>query len=406
MSSSSKLAGFALYSTAMAIADDDDDDDEIAQYNLLLSTAFDQSGRARGVRRPLRRYFWQDCLAMTDHEFKRHYRIHPDTFGRLSESLAPLWNRSSPRSPNGEPVIPVDEAVAVFLWRVATGESFRAIGARFGRADSTACDVTWAIANLILQTLSGLVQLPRSNAELESLAREFESKYKMKYCIAAIDGCIIRLARSPNREQSQLHNCRKQFHAVQVQGVCTANLLFLDLFAGMPGSANDRGMFNASPASVMLPRLLHGTPYFIAGDSAYPLERWLLKAWPDAEVATNVQKVFNARLAKCRCRVEHGWGAIKWRWRMLKCLDCDLAHAATYIGAVVLLHNLTVLFKDKWSKAEFPPPPDIRNRHDGGDSDSDSDDDEDDGDAGHAGGGLVSVTGAQRRLQVAQGLAP
>jgi hypothetical protein len=40
-----------------------------------------------------------------------------------------------------------------------------------------------------------------------------------------------------------------------------------------------------------------------------------------------------------RVKVENTFGMLKNRWQILKCLDCDLEQASTYITACCILHN-------------------------------------------------------------------
>ena len=46
-------------------------------------------------------------------------------------------------------------------------------------------------------------------------------------------------------------------------------------------------------------------PLFLIGDSAYPLNTWLMKPFPHNGVLTTEQKTFNYRL--CRARIVHVW---------------------------------------------------------------------------------------------------
>ena len=49
-------------------------------------------------------------------------------------------------------------------------------------------------------------------------------------------------------------------------------------------------------------------PIVILGDPAYPLLKWLMKAYPDTGHLTSEQKTFNYRLSKARVVVEHAYG--------------------------------------------------------------------------------------------------
>ncbi|KAL1468251.1 hypothetical protein MTO96_025559 [Rhipicephalus appendiculatus] len=55
--------------------------------------------------------------------------------------------------------------------------------------------------------------------------------------VGAIDGCHVRIARPTESEQSYYN--RKKFHSIILQGVCDADMMFIDVFIGIPGRAHD-----------------------------------------------------------------------------------------------------------------------------------------------------------------------
>lgn len=65
--------------------------------------------------------------------------------------------------------------------------------------------------------------------------------------------------------------------------------------------------------------------YFILGDSAYPLQKWLLKPYPDTGRLTEGQELYNVRTSRACCVVEHAFGMLKGQWKCLsknKGLQC------------------------------------------------------------------------------------
>lgn len=62
--------------------------------------------------------------------------------------------------------------------------------------------------------------------------------------IGAIDGCHVRIARPSESEESYYN--RKKFQSVILQGVCNADMFFIDVFIGFPGSAHDARVLRES----------------------------------------------------------------------------------------------------------------------------------------------------------------
>ena len=65
-------------------------------------------------------------------------------------------------------------------------------------------------------------------------------------------------------------------------------------------------------------RIIEGNqiPVSLLGDPAYPLQRWLMKPYPESRIADE-QGVFNYHLNRTRVVVERAFGILKIRWRIL-----------------------------------------------------------------------------------------
>jgi len=89
------------------------------------------------------------------------------------------------------------------------------------------------------------------------------------------------------------------------------------------------------------------------GDSAYPLQSWLMKPFVHNSGLTGSQRNFNYRICRARIVVENAFGHLKARWRrVLKRNDMHTDNIPHVIAAVCVLHNICEVhhehFNDAW----------------------------------------------------------
>src|SRR5687768_8710415 len=90
--------------------------------------------------------------------------------------------------------------------------------------------------------------------------------------IGAIDGTQINVSAHGIANRESYRN-RKGHIALNVQAICDANLIFLDVVARWPGSVHDSRIFNNSLVCVMLEnKELSG---WLIGDSGYPSRTYM-----------------------------------------------------------------------------------------------------------------------------------
>lgn len=165
--------------------------------------------------------------------------------------------------------------------------------------------------------------------------------------VGCIDGTHIRIS-APSRGDNSYYN-RKGFHSVLLQVVCDARKKFLDVFCGWPGSSNDARMWANSPLAKYLGNEPCPLPenYHLLGDSAYPLETYLLCPYKDNGHLSQKQKLFNKKLCSTRVIIEQAIGLLKGRWRRLQNLDIkQVRKAKYYILFACILHNIAIEYND------------------------------------------------------------
>jgi hypothetical protein len=164
-------------------------------------------------------------------EWKDNFRLSRNEFESLHELLAP-YITPNPNSPNPIPVNS-HKRLALTLYYLKDMGSIRMTANQFGVAKYTASKIIHQVTQAITDKIGPqLLKLPATAQELRQKVSEFEVKFGIKQAFAAIDGTQIPLLRP--REDSQDYFCYKQFHAINVQAVCDANGLFMDVDCRLP----------------------------------------------------------------------------------------------------------------------------------------------------------------------------
>ena len=101
-------------------------------------------------------------------------------------------------------------------------------------------------------------------------------------------------------------------------------------------------------------------PYLL-GYSAYPSRSYLLKFFK-ASVTNprfNDKKIFDESVNSGRVVIEHAFGALKSRWRILKHFNISMDKAATVTLTYCVLHNFCKIYGER-----VPLPTDVAQCHD------------------------------------------
>ena len=101
---------------------------------------------------------------------------------------------------------------------------------------------------------------------------------------------------------------QKKFHSINIQGICNANLVFLNVAAKWPGSSHDSFILQASQVNDDFDQRKFGESWLL-GDSGYPLRDWLMTSVPIA--ATSAERYFNVVQRKTRCFIERAFAVLK-----------------------------------------------------------------------------------------------
>jgi hypothetical protein len=237
---------------------------------------------------------------------------------------------------------PVSLQIVVALRFYATG-SFQQVNADVhniskGSVSNITKDVTQCLNCICRQ----YIKMPTDKAELRKVMHGFHDIANFPNVVGAIDGTHIRI-RAPSADENFYVN-RKNYHSINVMGVCDASMRFLNIVAKCPGGTHDAFIWsNSTLCEKFEDRTIRDG--WLLGDSGYPLRPWLLT--PVLNPTSPQEVRYNEAHMKTRSIIERSFGLLKSRFRCidtsggtllytpLKC--CDI------VIAVVVLHNLCII---------------------------------------------------------------
>ena len=283
--------------------------------------------------------------------FREHFRMSFDSFQALCRILSPFMAKRNTRF---RAAVPIEKRVAIGLWRLGTGESYRSTSITFGVGKCTALNIAHEFIRALFHVREDYICFPSNGRELGNVMNKFELKYGLPQVAGVIDGSHVKI-KAPQEDHEAYYN-RKQCYSIVLQGVIDSECKFLDASAGYPGSVHDARSFRRSEffRQISAGDIMGGTrvinnvnvrPYLI-GDTAYPLRPYLMTAYHGGRL-TPPQQRFNKVLTKLRVVVERAYGKLKMRWRcILKELEDDTQRVADITLACCILHNFCIIIGD------------------------------------------------------------
>jgi len=226
----------------------------------------------------------------------------------------------------------VEMKLMCFLWLMGNTESFRSVADRFGMSKSSLHLCVSNVADALFQLAPEELLFPKNISQLHAISRTFD---KFPGVIGCVDGTYIPMTGKSGTKRDA-YICRKGYPAMHVQIVSDNNLKILDITAGHPGSVHDARVFRNSKLYQHLQTL---PPNFhVLGDSAYPLESYIMTPYKDNGHLTAEQKKYNAIHSSSRCCVERCIGLLKGKFRRLKNFDAkdDILMCKLIVSSAVI----------------------------------------------------------------------
>ncbi|XP_045507136.1 putative nuclease HARBI1 [Colias croceus] len=313
--------------------------EEEAIINEYINPSINPTGRKdRNVRsRPEHFTQWNAV------EFHRRFRLLKESVRSLLDLIEHKIKHKTERNQCVPPML----QLLLTLRFYATGSFYITVGDFGGIHSSTLCCIIKRVTEAIASLTPTLLKLPRCNEEIRKCQEEFYKIARFPRVISAIDGTHVRI-QSPGGNTAENYRNRKGFFSLNVQAMCSADLMFQDVVARWPGSTHDCMIFANSRVKFHCENRAFGNG-IILGDSGYEQTNYLLT--PFLNPSTPAQSLYNESQIRTRNTIERCFGVWKRRFPVLSIgLRCKLPLAQDVIIACAILHNLA-----KTKNEEEPP---------------------------------------------------
>lgn len=203
------------------------------------------------------------------------------------------------------------------------------------------------VAKSLSARANNFIQWPRGQEILDNES-EFEEIAHFPNVIGLIDGCHIQI-NAPHQYPENYIN-RHGYTSINVQGICNARRMFIDVYATCCGSINDARVWNLSDIKKETCR--NYEEYFpndtyMLGDKIYPVLRNLLPPYRNYGNLSREETYFNKVHVETRQIIERTFALLVGRFRRLKYVYVQkVEYAPLIILACCCLHNICISLND------------------------------------------------------------
>ena len=206
---------------------------------------------------------------LSDEEIRMQYRLTRICILELCALLQNELERPTRRCFS----LPVSLQVLIALRYLASGSFQAVIGDVHGVSQPTVSTVVYKFVNSLCIYKNNYIIFPQDDQSQRDIKMDFYQIAEMPNVLGALDGTLIPIQGPTVNEP--VYICRKGFHAINVQGICDAKMLFTNVVVKWPGRTHDAFIWNECEINRKFEANEIGGGYLL-GDSGYPLRPWLL----------------------------------------------------------------------------------------------------------------------------------
>ncbi|XP_071139758.1 putative nuclease HARBI1 [Mytilus edulis] len=218
---------------------------------------------------------------------------------------------------------------------LAKGDFLSEVADLHGISIASASRIVQSVCNAMCDRIQN-IQFPRGEEEQRKIKQRFFEISSFPNVLGAIDGTLIPIKGMSGVDEPNCV-CRKQYHAINVQAICDAELKFTNTVVRWPGATHDAFIL----ANSNIPTIMEGQNGWLLGDSGYGLKKWLMT--PLLNPNSQKEIAYNKSHCKTRNTVERAFGVLKARFRCLQktggSLQFNPPKCCKLIGACFRLHN-------------------------------------------------------------------
>ena len=167
----------------------------IRRSNLVLNMNFlrlglAMMGRVRrfwAIERPQHWFetVWNSqSMAGCDDYWRQEFRFSKETFMEIIRVVRPYLEK---QNTNFRRAIPIEGHVAIAVWRLSTGNSYRSVASTFGCGKSTAIEITRDVCKIIAWLSPKYIKFPHTPEETARAIQSFKEICKIPQALAAVD---------------------------------------------------------------------------------------------------------------------------------------------------------------------------------------------------------------------------
>ena len=242
--------------------------------------------------------------------------------------------------------------LAVTLRHLASGDLYSTLSYDFRVSRSMISKFVPEVCRAIVEEYKDeVIQCPNTPDGWRAIAEEFERKWNVPHALGAIDGKHVSI-KCPPGSGSLFHN-NKGFFSVVLLALVDSDYRFRWVDVGGMGHMSDAQIYNGSelkecieddtigfPEPEPLRHDNQDMPYYILGDNAFGLKKYLMKPYSRRGLS-DAELVYNYRISRGRRVVENAFGIMAMRWQcLLRTLQQSPDVVRDIVETCICLHNL------------------------------------------------------------------